>query len=73
MKCPYDGPLDNLASLVYRGALFAGHDSPKASCGRNQMEGRALLRPQELGQTATTERGPPDHPKIRAKRTQIMR
>ena len=63
MKCPYDGQLHNMGSLVYRRALFAGHDSPKASYGRNQMEGRALLRPQELGQTATTERGPPNYPK----------
>jgi hypothetical protein len=31
MKCPYDGPLHNLASLVYRGESFAEHDSPTES------------------------------------------
>jgi|GEM_PF-3191341 hypothetical protein len=39
---------------------------PNAAYGLNQkevLEGRAAVASVKIGQTATTERGPPDHPK----------
>jgi len=42
---------------------FAAIRLSKAACAGNQMEGRAAVASVSTGHTATTERGPPDHPK----------
>jgi len=44
-----------------------------ASYSSNEMEGRAPSRPEALGLTATTERGPPDDPKASAQKAHKLR
>jgi len=54
-------------------AILSRPKSLDASRARNQMEGRAAVASAGTGHTATTERGPPDHPKTCAQNAHKFR